>query len=275
MRAVVLFMSQIVGSITASALVLAMFPTPFNLRTTLSDGTSIPQGLFIEAFMTAELVFTILMLAKEKHRSTFIAPVGIGLALFIAELVGVYYTGGSLNPARSFGPCVITGTFDREHWIYWAGPALGCVFAIAFYKFIKMLEYEMANPGQDGDEANDPTKNPHHELREKQREVTGKILASLGIDHATAAVVAAPPNHNSDALRSAEEGTYFTNSTSSTMDDNEHDRRFHPGANNAALALSTVASMSDHDHINSPHSPRGSSRLASPGLPRTSDSIQR
>lgn len=58
------------------------------------------------------------MLAKEKHRATFIAPVGIGLALFVAELAGIYYTGGSLNPARSFGPCVVTGMFDPEHWIY-------------------------------------------------------------------------------------------------------------------------------------------------------------
>jgi aquaporin related protein len=38
--------------------------------------------------------------------------------LFIAEMVGVFYTGGSLNPARSFGPCVVTGIFDKEHWIY-------------------------------------------------------------------------------------------------------------------------------------------------------------
>jgi aquaporin related protein len=60
------------------------------------------------------------MLAKEKHKATFIAPVGIGLALFVAELVGVFYTGGSLNPARSFGPCVVTGIFDKEHWIYCA-----------------------------------------------------------------------------------------------------------------------------------------------------------
>lgn len=53
-----------------------------------------------------------------RNIATFIAPVGIGLALFVAELVGVYYTGGSLNPARSFGPCVVTGIFDPEHWIY-------------------------------------------------------------------------------------------------------------------------------------------------------------
>jgi aquaporin related protein len=62
-------------------------------------------------------IYKIFLLAKEKHKATFIAPVGIGLALFIAELVGVYYTGGSLNPARSFGPCVVTGSFDQEHWV--------------------------------------------------------------------------------------------------------------------------------------------------------------
>jgi aquaporin related protein len=76
------------------------------------------QVVFIEGILTAELVFNIFILAKEKHKATFIAPVGIGLALFIAEMIGVYYPGGSPNSARSFGPCVVTGIFDKEHWIY-------------------------------------------------------------------------------------------------------------------------------------------------------------
>ncbi|TVY68842.1 Aquaporin-1 [Lachnellula suecica] len=158
-RAMFLFVAQMAGGIAASAMVLGLFPTPLNVRTTLAGGASLAQGVFIEAILTAELIFTIFMLAKEKHKATFIAPVGIGLALFIAEMVGVYYTGGSLNPARSFGPCVVTATFDPEHWIYWVGPIVGTFIAVIFYKFIKMLEYEMANPGQDGDEENDPTKN--------------------------------------------------------------------------------------------------------------------
>lgn len=45
-------------------------------------------------FLTTELVFVILMLAVEKHRATFLAPVGIGLAFFVAELSGVAFTGG-------------------------------------------------------------------------------------------------------------------------------------------------------------------------------------
>lgn len=117
-RAICLFFAQIAGGIAASAMVLGLFPTKLNVRTTLAGGASLVQGVFIEAILTAELVFTIFMLAKEKHKATFIAPVGIGLALFISEMVGVYYTGGSLNPARSFGPCVVTGVFDKEHWIY-------------------------------------------------------------------------------------------------------------------------------------------------------------
>lgn len=70
-------------------------------------------------FLTAELVFTIFMLAAEKHTANFIAPIGIGLALFVAQLFGTYYTGSSLNPARSFGPDVVVGKFAGYHWIYW------------------------------------------------------------------------------------------------------------------------------------------------------------
>ncbi|KAH8694686.1 aquaporin-like protein [Ilyonectria robusta] len=159
-RGICLFVAQMLGAMLASVVVLFLFPETFNVRTTLGGGASLVQGVFIEAILTAELVFAIFMLAKEKHRATFIAPVGIGLALFIAEMAGVQFTGGSLNPARSFGPCVVTRTFDSEHWIYWVGPFVGSLIAVVFYRFIKTLEYEMANPGADGDDANDPTKNP-------------------------------------------------------------------------------------------------------------------
>ncbi|KAI7338336.1 aquaporin-like protein [Hortaea werneckii] len=148
-RGFLLLGAQLAGAIFSAYIVSILFPTQFNVRTTLSAETSRVQGVFIEALLTAELVFTIFMLAKEKHRATFMAPVGIGLALFVSELIGVYYTGGSLNPARSFGPCVVSGVFDSEHWIYWVGPGLGAIIAVVFYKFIKILQYEVANPGQD------------------------------------------------------------------------------------------------------------------------------
>ena len=72
-RGSLLFIAQLCGSLLASALVRALFPTPLNVGTTVSDGTSLARGVFIEAILTAELVFTIFMLAKEKHRATYMA----------------------------------------------------------------------------------------------------------------------------------------------------------------------------------------------------------
>lgn len=75
-RGTLLFITQILGGIAAAALVSALFPGDLLCRTTLGGGTSIAQGLFIEMFLTAQLIFTIFMLAAEKHKGTFIAPVG-------------------------------------------------------------------------------------------------------------------------------------------------------------------------------------------------------
>ena len=72
-----------------AAVVAILFPGPLVVQTSLGGGTSVVQGLFIETFLTAQLVFTIFMLAAEKHKATFLAPVGIGLSLFIAHLTGL------------------------------------------------------------------------------------------------------------------------------------------------------------------------------------------
>lgn len=87
-RGLLVFIAQLLGAICSAAVVSALFPGDLNVSTSLSAGTSLAQGVFIEMFLTAMLVFTIFMLAAEKHKGTFLAPVGIGLALFIAELSG-------------------------------------------------------------------------------------------------------------------------------------------------------------------------------------------
>ncbi|KAB8356346.1 hypothetical protein FH972_023930 [Carpinus fangiana] len=188
-RAIFLFCAQVGGACFASYIVKVLFPTEFNVQTTLSPDTTLAQGVFIEAICTAELVFTIIMLAKEKHKATYIAPVGIGLALFIGELVAVYYTGGALNPARAFGPAAVTYNFTREHWIYWVGPFIGTLLAVGFYKMIKVLEYEMANPGQDGDVHNDPTQNPEHELAQVVQEREAEVQEIQEIQEELAAEI--------------------------------------------------------------------------------------
>jgi hypothetical protein len=90
MKALLLIFAQLLAAICAAAVVSGLFPGPLSVNTTLSSETSVTRGLFIEMFLTFMLVLTILMLAAEKHRATFIAPIGIGLALFICELAGTY-----------------------------------------------------------------------------------------------------------------------------------------------------------------------------------------
>lgn len=88
-RTVLFIPTELVASMVAGGLVNAMFPGPIaDANTTLAPGTSTAQGLFIEMFLTAQLVFVIIMLAGEKSKVTFLAPVGIGLALFVSELSG-------------------------------------------------------------------------------------------------------------------------------------------------------------------------------------------
>jgi len=185
-RGGLVFISQMLGGMAAAGVVNTLFPGPLAVTTTLSGGTNKAQGVFIEMFLTAQLVFTIFMLAAEKHKGTFLAPIGIGLSLFIAELagtsvhnpypcwrpsgtgsnafLGVYYTGGSLNPARSFGPCVANRSFPSDHWVYWVGPLLGALVASGFFWFIKSCEYETANPGQDFDDLEASAFNPEVDL---------------------------------------------------------------------------------------------------------------
>jgi aquaporin related protein len=91
-RGLFLFPAQLIAAMCAGGLVQAMVPGDIGAtNTTLSAGTSIAQGVFIEMFMTAELVFVVLMLAAEKSKDTFIAPVGIGLALFVAMMGGMLF----------------------------------------------------------------------------------------------------------------------------------------------------------------------------------------
>ena len=147
-RGACIAISQMLGGMTADGLVSCVFPGELRAETLLGNGTSIVRGFFIEALLTSAFVFSVFMLAAEKHKGTFIAPIGIGLALFIAQLVGGPFTGASLNPARSFGAAVATHHFPGYHWIYWFGPLAGSLLAAGIYKVVKVLEMETAHAVQ-------------------------------------------------------------------------------------------------------------------------------
>jgi len=152
-RGLLIILTQIIACIAASGVLIRLVPPESVSMTELGEGTSVVQGMFIEMFLTAQVVFSIFMLATEKHKGTYIAPLGIGLAVFAAVLMGSYYTGASFNPARSFGTCLVHGKFTHYHWIYWVGPAMGSLLSTGFYLLVRKLEYWTVNPGADASES--------------------------------------------------------------------------------------------------------------------------
>ncbi len=130
---------------------LPRFFRPINARTTLANGINVAQGFWLEFFLTTQLILVIFCLPL---RSTEVlsCPVGIGLALFICELFGTNYTGGSLKPARTFGPDVVLGKSKATTDLL-DRPYSAAIVSSGFYQGLKYFQYESANIGQDATKA--------------------------------------------------------------------------------------------------------------------------
>jgi aquaporin TIP len=63
----------------------------------------------------------------------------IGLTVCFDILAGGPITGASMNPARSFGPALLTHEFSR-HWCYWVGPGIGGISAGLIYQYFLLKE---------------------------------------------------------------------------------------------------------------------------------------
>lgn len=140
-RFVFYVVAEILGAIAASAVLLGLLPGTLNVNCAPSNGTGVAQALFIEMFLTFGLCMTVVMLAVERNKATPLAPLFIGFALFATQLMGINFTGASVNTARAFGSAVVTGDFVGSHWIYWLGPSLGAVLAAALHKMLRNVHY--------------------------------------------------------------------------------------------------------------------------------------
>jgi glycerol uptake facilitator-like aquaporin len=98
-------------------------------------------ALGVEALLTFFLVTTILHTAVAGKAGPM-AGWAIGTTLTIAILAGGPLTGGSLNPARTFGPAAVAGTArdGMMYLIYFLGPLLGAAIAVGAYRLISTPE---------------------------------------------------------------------------------------------------------------------------------------
>ena len=123
--------AQLAGAVIASVLAAYVFSdgnaggiqAVANAVTDLAKGLSVTKGIVIEAATTFMLVFVVYGTAVDPAGPK-IGAMAIGLTVAMAILLSGPLTGGSMNPARSFGPALIAGKWDH-HWVYWVGPLLG------------------------------------------------------------------------------------------------------------------------------------------------------
>ena len=141
---------QLIGAVAAAFALMMILPGPgaqvhFGTQGGPSAllGNDAMAGLGVEIILTFFLVTVIFMTAVHKKAASGFAGITIGGMIFLLHLVGVPLTGASMNPARTFGPAVVSG-FWEFHWIYWVGPIIGGIIAglIMNYVFVKKAEQE-------------------------------------------------------------------------------------------------------------------------------------
>ncbi len=102
----------------------------------LAEGVSAGQGFAIEAILTCVFVMAIIGVTSKKESSDK-AGLVIGLALTLVHLLGIPFTGTSVNPARSFGPAIFAGGAALSNlWIFILAPLVGGVVAAVVYNFL-------------------------------------------------------------------------------------------------------------------------------------------
>ncbi len=121
---------QLVGATLACLFLFAVFGNIQHLGATLPGaGYENWQAFLMEIVLTAGLVSVILGTASAAQNVGAIAALGVGGYIALAGLWSAPVSGTSMNPARSFGPALVSGDFS-SYWVYVAGPIAGAMIAV-------------------------------------------------------------------------------------------------------------------------------------------------
>jgi aquaporin Z len=94
-----------------------------------AHGYSDLAAFWMELLLTAGLVSVILGTASGAQNVGIIGAFGVGSYIALAGLWGSPISGASMNPARTFGPDLVSTTFTG-YWVYIAGPLAGAAIAV-------------------------------------------------------------------------------------------------------------------------------------------------
>lgn len=96
--------------------------------------------------LTAILLFVITAVATDTRTARAGAAVAIGGTIALASLVGGPISGASMNPARSLGPALASGTWSSL-WIYLTAPFLGAVLGALAYQLVRGTGADLPESG--------------------------------------------------------------------------------------------------------------------------------
>ncbi len=123
---------QLVGAMLACLFLDAVFGNVHHLGATLPGaGYHNWQALLMETVLTVGLVSVILGTASAAQNVGAIAALAVGGYIALAGLWSAPVSGASMNPARSFGPALVSGNFS-SYWVYVVGPITGGLIAVGF-----------------------------------------------------------------------------------------------------------------------------------------------
>lgn len=133
---------QVIGAFIGSAILYALVATSPELAQGTTTGANacsgtVVNGLIAEIVLTAIFVLVVLGTTDSKKGAGNFAGLAIGLSLILIHLVGIHYTGTSVNPARSIAPAVFAGGDAlAQLWVFIVGPFVGAVIAAGIWKTV-------------------------------------------------------------------------------------------------------------------------------------------
>jgi aquaporin Z len=121
---------QLLGATLACLFLLAVFGNVEHLGATLPGPGYVDwQALLMEIALTAGLLSVILGTASAAQNVGTLGALGVGAYIALAGLWAAPVSGTSMNPARSFGPALVSG-YWTSYWVYVVGPLVGATIAV-------------------------------------------------------------------------------------------------------------------------------------------------
>ena len=127
--------AQIMGGTLASMLLLFSFGPVANLGATLPVDDHWQRALVLETVLTFIMMLVVFGSGLDRRSHVGFGGLAIGLTVALEVMVMGPVTGGSMNPARSFAPALVSGIWQHQ-WLYWVAPILGGQLAVVVYRYL-------------------------------------------------------------------------------------------------------------------------------------------